>query len=127
MPVCSANLPFHVFVRNDAVKKPLARPYEGPYPVLERQQHAYKIQLPNRTAYISIDRLKPAFYIPQEPHSANATQPTIPLASHTTQPTTKKNPQSTAHPTRKLATSDTPYVTRSGRTVKKVRFSVGGE
>lgn len=56
----------HVFVRVDAVKKPLQPAYDGPYPVLIRNSKMFTIQLPGRKAVISIDRLKPA-YILQEP------------------------------------------------------------
>lgn len=50
-----------VFVRVDAVKKPLQPPYDGPYAVLRRDSKTFTLQLPGRVAVISIDRLKPAF------------------------------------------------------------------
>lgn len=53
----------YVFIRRDAVKKPLIAPYDGPYKVLEKHEKYFKIQLPNRTSVVSIDRLKPAFVI----------------------------------------------------------------
>lgn len=53
----------YVFVRNDAVRKPLIPPYDGPYKVINRNDKVYKIQLPNRRINISIDRLKPAFLL----------------------------------------------------------------
>lgn len=56
----------YVFVRTDAVKKPLVAPYEGPFKVLERHQKFFKIQLNNRTAVVTIDRLKPAFILQTE-------------------------------------------------------------
>lgn len=52
-----------VFVRVDAVKKPLQQPYEGPFPVLSRDNKIFTIQLPNRKTKISIDRLKPAYTV----------------------------------------------------------------
>ena len=51
-------LQLHVFVRNDAVRKPLQTPYEGPYPVLERTDKFFKL---NINGTVSIDRLKPAY------------------------------------------------------------------
>lgn len=51
----------YVFVRRDYVKKPLITPYEGPYKVLKKYEKFYKVQLLNKSANISIDRLKPAF------------------------------------------------------------------
>lgn len=53
----------NVFVRVDAVKKPLQPPYDGPYPVLKRGNKMFTIQLPGRQAVISIDRLKPAYIL----------------------------------------------------------------
>lgn len=50
----------HVFVRNDAVRKPLSPPYDGPYPVILRNEKTYTLKLPTRTTVINIDRLKPA-------------------------------------------------------------------
>lgn len=69
----------YVFVRTDAVRKPLIAPYEGPYKVLERHEKYFKIQLPNRIAVVSIDRLKPAYIVhdvdePENAQSAENTQ-----------------------------------------------------
>lgn len=61
-----------VFVRTDAVKKPLVAPYEGPYKVLERHEKYFKIQLPNRISVVSIDRLKPAFIVHEVDEPENA-------------------------------------------------------
>lgn len=51
----------HVFIRNDSGRASLQPPYEGPFEVLKRNNKCYKIQLKNRKANISIDRLKAAF------------------------------------------------------------------
>lgn len=56
----------HVFVRYDAVRKPLQAPYDGPYRVLKRNDKIFTVQLPNREANISIDRLKPAYTIAEQ-------------------------------------------------------------
>ena len=48
----------HVFVRCDAVRKPLQPPYDGPYPVCKEKY--YIVELKGRTDSISIDRIKPA-------------------------------------------------------------------
>lgn len=88
----------HVFVRNDTVRKPLIPPYDGPYEVIKRYEKYYKLQLPNRTSVISMDRLKPAFILREDDDDryAGATQPK----------------------------PDMPYVTRSGRVSKPtVRFA----
>ena len=51
----------HVFVRHDAVRKPLQSPYDGPYPVLERTDKFFKLNIKGREDTVSIDRLKPAY------------------------------------------------------------------
>ena len=51
----------HVFVRHDAVRKPLQQPYDGPYRVLDRSSKFYTLDLKGRKDTVSIDRLKPAY------------------------------------------------------------------
>lgn len=53
----------HVFVRRDAVKKPLQPAYDGPYHVIDKQGKYFTIDYNGNTKNISIDRLKPAFSI----------------------------------------------------------------
>lgn len=53
----------YVFVRAGGIKRPLVPPYDGPYRVLSRSAKTYDVQLPDRRATVSIDRLKPAFQI----------------------------------------------------------------
>lgn len=70
-----------VFIRNDAVKKPLQPTYEGPYTVLERDSKTFKLQLPDRrSAVISIDRLKPAYTVDEDTFTDS------PVPSHTSLP-----------------------------------------
>ena len=57
----------HVFVRVDSVRKPLQPPYDGPFPVIKRNQKTFIIKRRNVEETISIDRLKPAFLM-TEPH-----------------------------------------------------------
>lgn len=53
----------HVFVRDDTVRRPLKQPYDGPFKVIKRGSKAFQLQLYNRNATISIDRLKPAYLL----------------------------------------------------------------
>ena len=51
----------HVLVRVDAHRGPLQQPYQGPFPVIRRNQKAFTIDIGGKEHIISIDRLKPAY------------------------------------------------------------------
>ena len=51
----------HVFVRHDAMRKPLLQPYDGPFTVIKCTDKHFTIQRNNHEEVISIDRLKPAY------------------------------------------------------------------
>lgn len=57
----------HVFMRDDAVRKPLTPTYKGPYRVSERNDKAYTILVNAKPKNVSVDRLKPAFLWDSEP------------------------------------------------------------
>lgn len=64
----------HVFIRNDAVKKPLQQPFNGPYPVVSRTPKHFTLNVNGQEKVISIDRLKPAIRLNQEqPEEMEAT------------------------------------------------------
>ncbi|GBM47571.1 hypothetical protein AVEN_90278-1 [Araneus ventricosus] len=50
----------HVFQRIDRVRKQLESPYEGPFPVIERQDKYFTINIKGKHVNVSLDRLKPA-------------------------------------------------------------------
>jgi hypothetical protein len=58
-------------VRRDAVQPPLSPLYDGPFLVLERSLHFFKIQMGTRTETISTHRLKPC----HTPEDAQAAEP----------------------------------------------------
>ena len=101
----------HVFVRHDAVRRPLQSPYDGPFRVLARTAKHYTLDLNGRRDSVSIDRLKPA-YLDCPPTSSPPTPPpqTPPLP---------KSPQTSPTP-QHSRTLDSPApirTTRSGRRV----------
>ena len=51
----------HVFLRVDAVRRPLVPPYVGPFKVLRRGPKTFDIQQHGKSSTVSVDRLKPAF------------------------------------------------------------------
>ena len=51
----------HVFIRTDAVKKPLESPYKGPYKVLNRNEKCFEVLINGKSDTVSIDRCKPAY------------------------------------------------------------------
>lgn len=50
-----------VFVRIDAVKRSLQRPYEGPYKIVKRFEKYFDVLIAGKQQKITIDRLKPAY------------------------------------------------------------------
>jgi len=60
VPQALLTSPF-VFVRQDAHRSPLERPYKGPFRVLNRDSKFFTLDLNGRTDTVSMDRLKPAF------------------------------------------------------------------
>lgn len=110
----------HVFIRNDLVQKPLTPAYSGPYPVLDRTPHAYKIKMPGKEAFVSIQRLKPAYSLPKDslpkPNAAPPAQTTLPAAAFLT----GLPSPSTAN----TATSPPPATSKFGRPLRPtVRFA----
>ena len=62
-----------VYLRVDRVKEPLELPYEGPYEVLKRRKKYFKLRLPKKDDFVSIDRLKPAYELSAQDLPSNVT------------------------------------------------------
>ena len=64
----------HIFLRRETHRRPLTRPYYGPFRILQRKTKTVQILLEGMPQWVSIDRAKPAFLQPQDtslPPSAN--------------------------------------------------------
>ena len=121
----------HVFLRQDAVRRPLDPPYSGPHKVLARTKKTLRITMNGRPVTVSTDRVKPA-YIMAEPDSRSVTAPAPAPREQSTQPTPAPREQSTqpAPAPRDQATESAPaphssapsppatLTTRSGRRVR---------
>ncbi|GFY53805.1 integrase catalytic domain-containing protein [Trichonephila inaurata madagascariensis] len=53
----------HVFLRHDAIRKPLQTPYDGPFVVVKRSEKLITQQRQGKEICVSIDRVKPAFML----------------------------------------------------------------
>lgn len=110
----------HVFLRHDAVRKPLQPPYDGPYKVLRRGTKTMTLDIRGRQEVVALDRVKPAHLdsapsttlpnLTPQPKTPSATTP-IPLDHLRPQ-----HPVDRAHPC--SSSTQQPHTrTRSGRHV----------
>lgn len=109
----------HVWIRTDAVRKPLQPHYQGPYKVIDRQEKFYTLDINGSKNTVSIDRLKPANVqgMSTQPEDTPIPQPqptpTSPATTSAATPTTTQKPQ---EPNSEV-TRTTTRTTRSGRRV----------
>ena len=85
-----------VYVRTDAVRQPLVRPYTGPYKVIDKSAKYFTIIKNGRPDTVSLDRLKPAFLFEHNNiASENSSESSESRESNVTQPSVSSPPQGT--------------------------------
>lgn len=115
----------HVFLRQDAVKKPLEQPYMGPFEIIERvNDRLFTILVNGRQVNVNIERLKPA-YIPTDDLHAETTVTTQQQQSMAA--TTQQQQSMTAATQQQQSTAAATQQHAGPRTYtnkKRVRFNV---
>ena len=86
----------HVFLRVDSVKRPLVPPYDGPFRVLERGMKTFILDKNNKSVTVSIDRLKPAYFLPE----SSTCPPPLPGLSSDSTPSAPASPRASGVCTR---------------------------
>ena len=89
-----------VFVRVDAVKRPLTPPYVGPYKVLERSDKTFSLLKSGKPWVVSVDRLKPFFLpvmsAPLSPSPVSTSSSSVPTSASPRPPPLAAAPPSAA-------------------------------
>ncbi|XP_025262992.1 uncharacterized protein LOC112637441 [Camponotus floridanus] len=109
-----------VFVRHDSLKQPLQQPYDGPYKVIKRAEKTFVVCMNGRDVTVSIDRLKPAYIMADDPlvsqesnNDQNLSGPSEKDAVITDLPDTHKHTQQ-----KTTLENSTKHITKSGRRVR---------
>ena len=101
----------YVFVRRGGVQGILQTPYDGPFPVIRRNERTFIVNVRGKAETVTTERIKPAYLIDNDEPSENNPTPTI-------RRSTNNNERTPTMPTTDEP-NDTTQVTRYGR---KVRF-----
>nr|XP_039257255.1 uncharacterized protein LOC120333917 [Styela clava] len=104
-----------VFIRRDAHRSPLQRPYEGPFEVLQHGNKTFKVQIGNRSETISVDRLKLAHLDLDHPVSVSIPKP----RGRPPIPKTTTNNQRSTDDRSSEPTTGYDYRTKFGRKTRK--------
>lgn len=74
------------YLRQDAVKRPLQTPYNGPYKILNKSDKTFTLDVKGKATVVSVDRLKAAHTLDDDSSTdththqntdLNNTQPTV--------------------------------------------------
>ena len=99
----------YVFIRRNAHRTPLQRPYEGPFKVMQPGPKTFIVDIGGKNETISVDRLKPASMDPEQP-------------SEDAQPRRRRGrPIKLPQPSPSHTTKEQPQRTRSGCPVKPLQ------
>ncbi|GBM95658.1 hypothetical protein AVEN_135679-1 [Araneus ventricosus] len=110
----------HVFVRRDAVRRPLQQPYDGLFQVLQRKAKDYKMQVKDKPIWISINRLKPVFGFKEHGASVSTRKSSASIPANKPSGSIPANePSASSTASASLPASSSTYTTKFGR---KVRF-----
>ncbi|GBM70890.1 hypothetical protein AVEN_28458-1 [Araneus ventricosus] len=100
-----------VFLRTDKLRKGLQPPYEGPFPVLDRNEKIFKINKNGKELTVNTDRVKPAYVL----RDCDSTR--LPVSESPTLQGNLQEVRTTETPAR---TTQPETVTRFGR---RIRFN----
>ncbi|CAI2738189.1 unnamed protein product [Dicrocoelium dendriticum] len=105
----------HVWLRNDAVRRPLQPPYEGPFEVIARTEKHHMINRNGKVDVVSVDRLKPAYI--EQPCEKQSTGSKNTICTQESSKHFENDPQSSTSEAKPKETS-----TRQTRSGRKVHF-----
>lgn len=105
----------HVFLRDDTVRKPLKKPYDGPYLVVKRDDKIFDLKIKERIVKVSIDRVKTAFISNEQPPISQDDQTTNENANKAAK---EAKDAPAANKAAKEAKNEPVNTTRSGRAVR---------
>ena len=60
-----------MFIRKDRIKKQLESPYDDPFQVVDKKEKYFIIKIKDKDVTMSIDRLKPAYFLQIPDKEAN--------------------------------------------------------
>ena len=73
----------YVYVRVDSHRSPLQRPYEGPFRIIATSDKYFTLDINGRSDKVSVDRLKPAYILPNPNNTNNSAIPQTPPERYT--------------------------------------------